>query len=390
MSQRGLQWAVIVWIAWSLAGCGLWTRDTSEPPAPLPEFSALGTPAVLWSTSVGSGGDRFLWQVRPGLTAERVIVADAGGRVAALDRKTGRSVWENRLERVAVASGVGVGNEIAVVGTLDGTAIALSVANGQEVWRTQLSSEVLGISDVAGTIVVARTNDGRVHGLDSTTGTVVWTVLRTTPALSLRGAHEPALLPGRVLTGFDTGRLLMLGLTRGNVLWEATVAVPQGRSDLERMVDADGHVPIYRGVAFASSYQGRLAAVAVDDGSILWVRDFSSYRGGDISPDGQVLVMTAADSHVWGLDPRGGADYWQQRDLRLRGLTAPVVVGDQAVVGDFEGYLHWLALDDGRLVARTRVGSAPIVSRPVLADGVLYAVAANGRVAAVRARVGSD
>jgi outer membrane protein assembly factor BamB len=130
--------------------------------------------------------------------------------------------------------------------------------------------------------------------------------------------------------------------------------------------------------------------VTLDSGDQIWARDFSSYQGGDIHSDSEILVMTAADSHVWGLDPRNGGDLWQQSGLRLRDVTGPVVIGDQAVVGDFQGYLHWLSVDDGRILARTRAGSGAIVTRPVLADGVLYVVSGDGRVSAIRARVGND
>ena len=374
----------------SLSACGLWTRDTTESPAPLPEFAAVGSPNTLWSRSIGRGADRSIWQMKPAVTDDLVLVADSRGRVSALDRSTGAPRWESRLRDVRVSSGIGAGADIAVVGTMDGSAIALNLDNGDELWRTRLSSEVLALSTVAGGVVVARTNDGRLHALDAPSGTVRWTVLRTTPALSLRGVQVPQMLPGRVLASFDTGRLLMLGTNRGNVLWEATIAVPSGRSELERLIDADGHIPVYRGVAFASTYQGRLAAVTLDSGDLIWARDFSSYQGGDIHRDSEVLVMTAGDSHVWGLDPRNGGDLWQQRGLRLRHVTAPVVIGDQAVVGDFEGYLHWLSVDDGRILARTRAGSGAIVTRPVLRDDVLYVVSGDGRVSAIRARVGND
>jgi outer membrane protein assembly factor BamB len=377
-------------LSFALAACGIWSRDTAEPPAPLPQLTAIGSPSTVWSRSIGTRGDRFLWQIQPGVTEDLVVAADSEGRVTALDRGTGSPRWENRLRDVRIASGVGVGSGVAVVGTLDGDAIALRLENGGEIWRTRLSSEVLAVSAVEDGAVVARTNDGRLHALDAASGAVQWTVLRTTPALSLRGAQIPQMLPGRVLAGFDNGRLLMLGAARGNPLWEATIAVPSGRSELERLNDADGYIPIFRGAAFATAYQGRLAAVALDTGEPIWTRDFSSYQGGDISPDSETLVVTAADSHVWGLDPRTGGDLWQQTGLRLRGLTAPVVVGDQAIVGDYEGYLHWLSVTDGRLLARTRVGSGAIVTRPVLRDGVLYVASANGQVTAVRARVGND
>jgi len=385
-----LRFWLVAALVLSLSACGLWTRDTTESPAPLPEFTAIGSPNTLWSRSIGRGADRSIWQLKPAVTDDLVVVADSRGRISALDRSTGSPRWENRLRDLRVSSGVGAGAGIAVVGTMDGSAIALNLDTGDEIWRSRLSSEVLALSTVAGGVVVARTNDGRLHALDAASGTVRWTVLRTTPALSLRGVQVPQMLPARVLASFDTGRLLMLGTNRGNVLWEATIAVPSGRSELERLIDADGHIPVYRGVAFASTYQGRLAAVTLDSGDLIWARDFSSYQGGDIHGDSEILVVTAGDSHVWGLDPRNGGDLWQQRSLRLRDVTGPVVIGDQAVVGDFQGYLHWLSVDDGRILARTRAGSGAIVTRPVLRDGVLYVVSGNGQVSAIRARVGND
>lgn len=239
-------------------------------------------------------------------------------------------------------------------------------------------------------MVVARTNDGRLHALDAASGAVQWTALRTTPALSLRGAQVPQMLPGRVLAGFDNGRLLMLGATRGNVLWETTVGLPSGRSEVERMVDIDGHIPVYRGAALVATYQGRLAAVDIQSGDIFWAREFSSYQGGDVDTRSDVLVVTDSESHVWGLNPRNGGDLWQMDDLRLRGVTAPVVVDDYAIVGDYQGYLHWLDVEDGRLVARLRASSGAVVTRPVLIDDVLYVVTDDGRLTAVDPYPGRD
>ncbi len=381
---------LVVALTVSLGACGLWSRDTTEPPAELPEFEAEAEPSVLWSRSIGSGGQRFLWKVQPALADGRLVIVDGDGRISALDPDDGRQLWQVRLEDARVAAGVGVGEGIAVIGTLDGEAIAVDLEGDGERWRVRLSSEVIAISAVASGIVVARTNDGRLHALDATSGTVQWTALRTTPALSLRGAQVPQMFPGRVLAGFDNGRLLMLSATRGNVLWETTVGLPSGRSEVERMVDIDGHIPVYRGAALVATYQGRLAAVDINSGDIFWAREFSSYQGGDVDTRSDVLVVTDAESHVWGLNPRNGGDLWQMDRLRLRGVTAPVVVDDRAIVGDYEGYLHWLDLDDGRIVARLRASSGALVSRPVLIDDVLYVVTDNGRLTAVDPYPGRD
>lgn len=382
-------WLVVMLLALALAGCGRWSRDGGEAPAPLPEFTPVAVPQALWTRSIGQAGDRYLWQIQPGVLDDRIVVADAQGRVSALQRASGQRVWDQRLRGVRVSAGVSVGAGVALLGTLEGEVLALNLDDGQELWRTRLTSEVLALSAVgSGGVTVARTNDGRLHAFDGVSGAMLWSMQRETPALSLRGAHQPQMLPGRVLAGFDNGRLLMLGLGRGNVLWEFMVAAPQGRSDLERLVDIDGYIPVQRGVAYASAYQGRLVALALDEGERIWERSFSSYQGGAIDAEADILVVTADDSHLWGLDAGNGGDLWQQNSLRLRGVSAPVAVGNgQIVVGDFQGYLYWISTEDGGFLARLRVASAPIISRPVLHDGVLYVLTGNGRLAAVPAQV---
>lgn len=382
-------WLVVMLLVLALAGCGRWSRDAGEAPAPLPEFTPVAEPQAVWTRSIGRAGDRYLWKVQPGVLDDRVVVADAQGRVSALQPASGQRLWEQRLRDVRVSAGVSVGAGVALLGTLEGDVVALNLDDGQELWRSRLTSEVLALSAVgSGGVAVARTNDGRLHAFDGVSGAMLWSMQRETPALSLRGTHQPQMLPGRVLAGFDTGRLLMLGLGRGNVLWEFMVAAPQGRSELERLVDIDGYIPVQRGVAYASAYQGRLVALTLDSGERIWERSFSSYQGGAIDPDADILVMTADDSHLWGLDANNGGDLWQQSGLRLRSVSAPVAVGNgQIVVGDFEGYLHWLSVEDGGFLARLRLASAPVVSRPVVHDGVLYVLTANGRLSAVPAQV---
>jgi outer membrane protein assembly factor BamB len=372
----------------SCAGRGI---PEEARPAPLPVLEASAPqPQVLWSRSIGQSGDRFLWQVRPGLLEDRVIIADAQGQVLALDLETGRALWETRLPRTRVSAGMGVGEGMAVLGTLDGLVIGLDAATGEERWRQPVSSEVIALSSVAEELVVVRTNDGRLHALEAQTGSPRWSVLRATPALSLRGGQTPLLLPGRVLAGFDAGTLLLLGSGRGNVLWETTIAVPRGRSELERLVDIDGRISVLRNTAFVAAYQGRLVALELNRGEILWEREFSSYQGGDVQADAGLQVITASDSHVWGIDLRTGGDLWQQSGLRLRGVTAPLVVGPQAIVGDQEGYLHWMNIQDGRLLARVRVGSGSVVGRPEAQADRVYALTTDGRLTAVQARVVHD
>lgn len=370
-----------------VSGCGLWSRDTAEPPAPLPRIDAEVSPRVLWSRNTGSGAGKSYLQISPYLGRDRIIVADADGRVSAWGLEDGASLWQTHL-RVPVTGGVNGGGQAVLLGTGHGEVIALSPEDGQELWRRMLSSEVMAVSGVEQGLVIARTNDGRLHALDVLTGEPRWLAGRSTPALSLRGAGTPLMLSGRVLSGFDNGRLAMFGLVRGNVIWETALAIPSGRSELERMVDVDGELDLAGGVVYGAAYQGRVAAFGVADGRTLWQRDLSSYRG--VTVAGDLLLLTDAFGHVWALDRHNGATLWQQDLLRLRGVTLPVAVDSHVVVGDYEGYLHWLAPEDGALVGRVRTDRNGIMGVPQVRAGVVYVLGRGGNLSAVTLRSRDD
>ncbi|SEP67055.1 outer membrane protein assembly factor BamB [Ectothiorhodospira magna] len=377
----------VVMVAALVSGCGLWVKDTAEPPAPLPHIEAVVTPHVLWHRNVGRSGGTSHVQLSPYLTQDRIMVTDAQGRVSAWALEDGANLWRIHLQ-VPVTSGVNGGDGVVMVGTGHGEVIALDLEAGRELWRRRLSSEVMAVSAVEQGVMVARTNDGRLHALDVLTGEPRWLAGRTTPALSLRGAGMPLMISGRVLAGFDNGRLAMFGLTRGNVIWETALAVPSGRSELERMVDVDGALALAGGVVYGVAYQGRVAALGVADGRTLWQRELSSYRG--VTVMGDLLLLTDAFGHVWALDRRNGATLWQQDMLRLRGVTLPVAVGEYVVVGDDEGYLHWLDPEDGTLVGRVRTDRHGIMGVPQVRADVVYVLGRGGNLSAVTLRSQDD
>lgn len=373
-------WSLSALAVLVLGGCGMFQRDSTEPPAPLPDFEAVVSPGMEWTRNTGSGTGRFYVLLDPLLHDGVIFVTDAEGDVTAVDAQDGRPVWSTDLG-VPVTGGVGGGDEVVAVGTAKGEVIALHSESGELLWRRQLSSEVMALSETSQGLIIARTNDGRVHALHAETGEPVWLAGRTTPALSLRGLSRPVMVPGRVVVGFDNGRVVTFGLGRGNAIWESVLAMPSGRTELERMVDIDGHIEVRDGRVYAVSYQGRVAALTLSEGRAVWDREFSSNRGLAVADD--QIFITDAEDHVWGLTRDSGATLWQQDQLRLRRLTPPVVWGDHVVVGDYEGYLHWLSREDGRLVGRLRVDSAGVMARPIVHDDRLYVLGQGGRLAAV-------
>ncbi len=354
--------------------------EVLNPPSELVEMENRIAVRTLWSGSVGAGSEGQLVRLAPYHEDGRLYVASFDGVVEALDAASGRQIWKRETE-LRIAGGPGVGEGLVLVGTIDGELLALDADSGEERWRARVSSEVLSIPRAGEGVVVVHTIDGKLFGLGADSGEQLWLYDRSVPVLSLRGSSSPVISDGMAIAGFASGKLVALDLASGDVLWEVTITAPKGRSELERMVDIDGDPLVMDGVVYVASYNGELAAVSQDTGVVLWRRPMPAYAG--VATDWINIYVTDSSGEVWGLDPQNGAALWKNKKLKYRRLSAPAVLGDYVLVGDFEGYVHWLSREDGRLLARTRVGSAPISTPPLVVDEVAYVYGDGGALAAL-------
>ena len=352
-------------------------------PAPLPTVTKEVEVRSAWSRPIGAWKEALPGELRPALAEGMLYLVDGHGFLRVYDTRTGRFLWQHRLSG-EVSGGITIAGETLLLGTRHGEVLALSRNDGKPVWRAQVSSEVLAPPAVGEGLVVVRAGDGKLYGLEQHDGARRWVVDRPVPALTLRGIGAPVIADGVVYAGFANGKLVAVSVRDGGVQWEATVAAPQGRSELERMVDVDARPIVTEDTVYAVAYQGRVVALARDSGRVLWSRDVSSHT--DMSHDVNNLYVRDEDGYVWALDRENGAALWKQDGLRNRAVSAPVIFGSDLVIADVEGYLHWLARNDGRVLTRFHVSDAGVVGAPVVADDLLYALGADGAVYALRAR----
>ena len=358
----------------------------AEPPAELVDIKQTLPVERIWSTSVGGGGEKLRLALGLAAADDVLYAASRKGEVRALDAANGRTRWDADV-KVELAAGPAAGEGLVVVGTSSGTVIALEAADGKERWRAKLSGEVLAAPLVAGGRVIVRTVDGRLRALEAADGKEAWMVEDLVPRLTLRGTSPPVRAGDVVFCGFDTGRVMAVSIPTGDILWQAQVSTPRGRSELERLADIDAAVRVAGDEVYAVGYQGRIAMIARDSGQIWWTRDLSSYR--DIGMDEGQLYVATSDGDVVAMRRRDGGVAWQQAGLKRRGLGAPVLHGGAVVVGDFDGYLHWLDRETGRFVARERPGSTRFATTPIVIGDRLFVIDDGGEITAFRAGDGS-
>jgi outer membrane protein assembly factor BamB len=359
----------LLFVLFVLGGCS--TKDGVEP-AKLVEFSEKAKFEVRWHADIGDSGANFL---QPALTKNAIYGVSGKGTLTRLDRATGKPVW--RIESgISVSGGVGSGEGLTLIGSDKGDVLAYD-EDGKLLWKSKVSSEVLTVPQVANGVVIVRSGDGRIAGLNMADGKRLWLYERSTPALVVRSHAGVTLQRGVAFAGFAGGKLAVLNIKDGSVLWETSVSQPRGNTELERISDITSDPVADDEQVCAIAFQGRVACYDAAQGSPLWNRDISSDKG--LMLLRKYLYLSDANGSVISLDKASGGTVWKNEQLFMRDATAPYALGNYVVVGDYEGYLHGLSREDGGFVARIKLDGSEIQAAPVgLDDGLLVQTHGGG------------
>lgn len=373
-----------------LAGCS--SEQDTIVMSPLPEVTSQFTPETVWDKSVGDGVGKYYSHLSPAWEGSSVYAADRNGLVKALDTDSGVEIWSvNLAEKTGFLSanipamlsgGLTVSGEHVYVGTERGTLIALNANDGEIAWTANAGGEVLSRPEVSDGLVLVHTGNGLLQAFDTASGEQRWSLNLDTPSLSVRGESAPAVAMGAAFVGGDNGRVSAVMLGQGQIIWQQRISQTTGTTEISRLNDVDMTPVVADGRVYAIAYNGNLVAMDMRSGQILWKRDFGSVN--ELVLDGESLYVVDQDDNVYGLRAVDGVTMWSQDKLLHRNLSAPEIFNGYLVVGDGEGYLHWLDTSNGQFVAQNKLNSSGILSRPSIAGDKLMVQARDGRLYLLR------
>ncbi len=343
-----------------LTGCFSWfsSKPPRHLPAKLTDFEASKQVRELWSVNVGSADDGAFV---PATSFDVIYAASADGRVTKVDASDGEVIWRHDVD-TELTAGVGTDGATVAVAGVKGILIALS-SDGQEKWRAQMSTEAMASPLVVKGLVLVRTLDNQISAYDADTGERKWNIPYRLPSLMLRRGPGLATVGPTALVAMPGGKMLSMMLNNGAIRWEVPVGLPKGTSELERLADMTGVPAVYGQGVCVTSWHGRVGCFDVVSGNAFWVKDFSSKVGVSIDQD-YVYAIDQADK-VYAFSNAQGHSVWRNEKLTYRGLSSPAAFLSTVVVGDNEGYVHFLSRFDGTFDARISTDNSPIIAAPI-------------------------
>lgn len=348
-------------------------------PVKIEDITQEGHFKRLWTHKLDGSKKSFGYKLIPFIDSKNVFVASQIGKVSMLDLETGKQSWSVDLD-IELSAGPGVGSETILLGTPEGKVIALDKNNGNQVWTAKLSSEILSPPVVDNQLAIIRAQDGRVYALDTTDGARKWLFDTNIPNLTLRGNSTPIVKAGRVYIGFDNGKVAAIKQESGEVIWLQNVVDSKGKTELARIVDIDGDMALIATDLYLSSAVGKTIAVATESGRVMWSKDTGSAAG--VTASRSNLFVVDNKSNVHALNRTDGSKEWESKTYQYRSLTKPVFYLGDIMVGDLDGYIHVLDGNDGKTIARTRIGKSSFYSYPVSSGSTLIAYNKDGTLTA--------
>lgn len=358
-----------------LSGCSLFNSSSAPKPAAL-------------EAQVSSAGLRQVWQARVdgvqfplsvAATASRsFVVAGSDGAVQALAADTGALLWRGEVG-AKLAAGVGSDGRFAAVVTRNNELVVLDA--GKPLWRKALNSTVSTAPLVAGERVFVLTVDRQVQAFDAADGRRLWDLRRPGDPLTLSQPGVIAAYKDTLVVG-QGARLAGVDPLRGTLRWEANVATPRGTNEVERLADLVGPLARVGDTLCARAFQSAVGCVNAERGAAQWSRNTGGTRG--VAADVLHVYGVDASDRITAWKITNGDIVWSAEQLTHRRLSAPLATARGLLVGDLEGYVHLLAADSGKTLARLPTDGSPVAAAPVQLDGVVLVATRNGGLFALR------
>lgn len=337
------------------------SNEVIQKPLPLTDFTPSISLKPQWSLDIGSAGT---YMFSPAVINNSVIAVAANGRVTQVNASTGAVQWQARIDG-DISSSPGSNGSVTAVVTAKGKVIALD-DSGRQIWEQTVADEVLAAPLVTDSLVIVRTLANRIYAFEAINGKQRWLYQRAPAPLVLRTALGMVTADNALVAGFPGGKLGLINLDTGAIIWESTLTFAKGVSEIERLTDIAGRPAVRGNLACAAAFQGRIGCFDLSNANLVWSSEFSGTTGVAMDQNNVYAIDSKSIIHCY--EASTGKALWRNEQLQWRNLGPARLDGKHMIAGDGEGAVYLISENDGKLLARLTTDGSAIASMPVLAD----------------------
>lgn len=375
-----------------------WPQGMGTPAFRTTHPALRSAPVRVWTAEIGEGNSR-----RQRITAEPIVAGgliytlDASARVSAT-ATNGGTVWSTDLTPVTDDQGDATGGGMAYadgrlyVSSGFGLLTALDAKSGRTIWQQKLEATGSGQPTIVDGLIYLLAGDQTGWAINTKDGRIAWQVVGGEALSNVLGAPAPAVSGKYAVFAFGSGDLVTVFRKGGTRRWVASVnGQRQGRSAAQ-ISDVTGPPMIVGGTVYAGNHSGRIVSLDLETGE----RNWTALEGavGNIWPAGDsvfavtdreqlVRISTADGSVIWAVDLPGFKKDKPGRRGPVYAHYGPVVAGGRVVVASSDGLLRFFNPQNGQVTYQAELPGGA-AAQPTVAGKTLYVVGGEGQLHAFR------
>ena len=289
-----------------------------------------------------------------------------------------------------MGGGVAYANGKIYVTSGFGVVVCMDARTGREIWRKDMRMPIVNAPVVTAGRIFFSTHDNHFYALAEADGRQLWDHQGITEAAGILASTNAAVSGETVIAPYTSGELFALRIQNGQVGWSDVLSRTGHVTALSQLDDIAGRPVIDRGVVYAISQSGLMAAFSINTGERMWSRDI----GGIQTPwaAGDYVYVLDNNARLLCLTRKEGKARWihqmpQYEDVEKKKgpilWAGPVLVSDKLIVVSSNGYAQALSPYDGKLTGRVEIPGGTTIA-PVVADGTMYIYTASAELVALR------
>jgi outer membrane protein assembly factor BamB len=376
-------------------------------------LAAPGRLHEIWSQDAGKGSD-----IDSHITSEPVVgggliyALDSAAHVFAFRASDGHPVWDKELapkngsdlptlwgllgkaNTVDPPQGMGGGvayNDGKIYVTSGfGVLICMDAKTGRDLWRKDMGMPIVNAPVVSGGRIFFSTHDNHFYALAETDGRQLWDNQGITESAGILASTNAAVSGETVIAPYTSGEIFALRAQNGQVGWSEVLSRTGHVTALSALDDIAGRPVIDRGVVYAISQSGLMAAFSVNTGERLWSRDIGGiqtpWAAGDyvyvLDNNARLICLTRKEGRVKWIHQ---LPQYEDPDNKVDPIiwAGPVLVSDKLILTSSNGYAESVSPYDGKLLGRVEIPAGTILA-PIVANGIVYIYTSSAELVALR------